>query len=144
MNKLNPNHGMGWNKPDELRDQIDSLVGDVAGTTGDPQAIRDECVDDIMSLIAAHTAKAVAEAEKRGAAYAMCNLSYKTAMDGRKTVKASWIDSKGEDWAISAVKYAQANNMPVIGYNQFAREFNEKHPTSKQSNSAPSPAQENE
>lgn len=71
-----------------------------------------------------HTQKAVAEAEQRGAAYAMCQLAFKTVMDKRKTVKEAWLNAKGEAWAIEMVQFAQANDMRIMGYDQRAAEVN--------------------
>lgn len=62
MNKINPNHGMGWNKPDELREQLRELFDEQV----DYLKAHDPLVDKAMQLIAAHTAKAVARAETRG------------------------------------------------------------------------------
>lgn len=77
-------------------------------------------------LLAWHS-QGVGEAEKRGAAFAMNNLALKVAMDGRKTVKQSWIDSKGEAWAISIVEHAQNKGLKVQGYDQWAADVNKHH-----------------
>lgn len=125
-------HGMGWNKPDELREQFRKQVAKWY-ENGDSL---NKLVDELEKVAAAHTAKAVSDTAK---AYGGCTNCYGK---GYATVNDRWHGHDTDTDIGSPGGYVSGGNANAMKFCKCERGKQlEKLLTT---NTPPHPAQENE
>jgi hypothetical protein len=160
--RTNKAHGMGWNKPDELRDKVEAWYEEsfeidlkaARNNWPDKRCGADDAIDALLKLVAAHTTKAVEEAEIRGKAQAdgfelWGKQFYEATIKDNKLLLKGWyempyVEDEGYDqptWpqVFEGVPVDWQHEYEVLGDEAV---YTVAIPLPNQLNSAPSPAQE--